>query len=303
MIICPACGSTVEGDLRQGCSSCGARAIGPPLARPEHELPSYGRASIAFASGVVMSLGFLISTIAALVENDGLSLRFWNVRFWTVIAAGETAAWRLKWMVLPVAIAVLWSGTGIIRSIKTDPNKFIGLRAARIGFANATVVTILFATLIGITVPARLRQRRYGIEAKLYARGRTLSRALLEYRELYGTVPPQEELVKELYTLPDPDRSIAEALRDLDPSGYQPGAVLASKAKPTALRGGALRNASVNTTAGLTGDHGIAFTNYDWRLPGEDKILNTDDDLIIRDGLVMTYTDFQAYFATRSGTP
>src|SRR2546430_2688250 len=130
-------------------------------------------------------------------------------------------------MALPVAIAVLWSGGRIIRSIKTDPNKFIGLRAARIGFTNATVVTILFATLIGVTVPARLRQRRYGIEAKLYVRGRTLSRALfarysnsarlsvrprrygieaklyvrgrtlsralLEYRALHGTVPPQEE--------------------------------------------------------------------------------------------------------------
>ena len=305
MIICPACGSSVEGDLRQGCSSCGARAVGPPLARPEHELPSYGRASIAFASGVMMSVGFLFSTTAALVENNGLSLRFWTLRFWTVVAAGETAAWRLKWMALPVAIAVLWSGARIIRSIKTDPNKFIGLRAARIGFTNAAVVTTLFATLIGITVPARLRQRRYGIEAKLYARGRTLSRALLEYRELHGTVPPQEELVKELRTLPDPDGSIAEALRDLDPSGYQPGAVLASatKAKPTALRGGAIRNASVNTTAGSAGDHGIAFTNYDWRLPGEDKILNTDDDLIIRDGLVMTVADFQTYFATRSSAP
>ena len=305
MIICPACGSSVEGDLRQGCSSCGARAVGPPLARPEHELPSYGRASIAFASGVIMSVGFLFATTAALVENNSLSLRFWTLRFWTVVAAGETAAWRLKWMALPVAIAVLWSGARIIRSIKTDPNKFIGLRAARIGFTNAAVVTTLFATLIGITVPARLRQRRYGIEAKLYARGRTLSRALLEYRELHGTVPPQEELVKELRTLPDPDGSIAEALRDLDPSGYQPGAVLASatKAKPTALRGGAIRNASVNTTAGSAGDHGIAFTNYDWRLPGEDKILNTDDDLIIRDGLVMTVADFQTYFATRSSAP
>jgi len=253
----------------------------------------------------MMSVGFLFSTTAALVENNGLSLRFWTLRFWTVVAAGETAAWRLKWMALPVAIAVLWSGARIIRSIKTDPNKFIGLRAARIGFTNAAVVTTLFATLIGITVPARLRQRRYGIEAKLYARGRTLSRALLEYRELHGTVPPQEELVKELRTLPDPDGSIAEALRDLDPSGYQPGAVLASatKAKPTALRGGAIRNASVNTTAGSAGDHGIAFTNYDWRLPGEDKILNTDDDLIIRDGLVMTVADFQTYFATRSSAP
>src|SRR5260370_38205115 len=108
-----------------------------------------------------MSLGFLVSTIAALIENTGLSLRFWTVRFWTVVAAGETAAWRLKWLALPVAVVVLWSGRRLVRSIKQNPGKLIGLRVARNGFANAAVVTVLFATLIGITVPSRIRARRY----------------------------------------------------------------------------------------------------------------------------------------------
>src|SRR2546425_6331231 len=99
--VCPSCGAEFEGDLCLGCPSCGARAVGPPLARPEHELPSYGRASIAFASGVLMSIAFLGSTVAALIENKALSLRFWTIRFWAVVAAAETAAWRLKWIAFP----------------------------------------------------------------------------------------------------------------------------------------------------------------------------------------------------------
>jgi hypothetical protein len=39
------------------------------------------------------------------------------------------------------------------------------------------------------------------------------------------------------------------------------------------------------------------------RLPGADKKLNTDDDLIVSDGLVMTATEFAAYRASRTGAP
>ena len=303
MIICPACGSSVEGDLRQGCSSCGARAVGPPLARPEYELPSYGRASIAFASGIVMSLGFLISTIAALVENNGLSLRFWRVRFWSIVAAGETAAWRLKWMALPVTIAVLWSGARIIRSIKADPHKFIGLRAARIGFTNAAVVTILFATLIGITVPARLRQRRYAIEAAIYARGYTLDRAFRQYLELHGTLPEKEDYIKELGKLPDPDGSIAEALRFIDPNGYQAttGPFASTKVKPLVQRGGALRNIATKIIADPPG---VSFITYELRLPSEHRLFGGDDDFVMRDGLIMKASEVpSSSVLTRSSAP
>jgi hypothetical protein len=285
LIICPACGSSVEGDLRQGCAHCGARAVGPPLARPEHELPSYGRASIALAGGVVMSVGFLSSTIAALVEKNGLSLRFWTVRGWAVVAAGETAAWRLKWLALPVAIAVLWSGGRLVRSIKQNPVKFIGLRVARIGFANAAVVTILLATLIGITVPARLRQRRYAIEAAVYARGYTLDRAFREYLALHGTLPEREDYIKELRTLPDPYGSIAEALRFVDPNGYQATTgPFASRVKPLVQRGGALRNTATKVIADPPG---VSFTTYELRLPSEHRLFGGDDDFVMRDGMIM----------------
>src|SRR5205807_8273543 len=128
-----------------------------------------------------------------------------------------------------------------------DRDRFNGLRAARLGITAAAVVTILIATLISVTIPERFRQRQYAIEAAIYARGYTLHRAFLEYKELHGTLPTEkEDYIKELRTLPDPDGAIADALRFVDPNGYQASAdpIASSKVKALVQRGGALRNAS-----------------------------------------------------------
>lgn len=285
MINCPSCGSNFEGDLCLGCPSCGARSVGPPLAKPEHELPSYGRAVMVTAAGVSMSGVFLGSVIAALVEFGAFPPRFGSI-----INAGEVAAWRLKWIALPFALIVLWSGARIIKSIKTNPHKFIGLRAARLGFTASAVVTVLIATLIGITVPVRLERRQWSVEAATYAQGYALHRALLEYQALHGTLPT-ENFVRELSTLPDPDGSIAEALRSVDPSGYNPSTVLAAasrKSNSAVPPGSAIRKADTGVAANT--DH-VSFTSYDLRLPGEDKILNTDDDFVVHDGVITKVSD------------
>ena len=290
MIICPSCGSKVDYDLCLGCPFCGARAVGPPLAKAGHELASYGRAVIALAGGVLMSAGLLVAIVAALVENNGVWLDWSNIR-----TAGEVAAWRLKWLALPFAIAILWSGARITLSIKKDPGRFIGLRAARAGFVAAIVATAMIAGLIGITVPERLRRRQWSNEAATNARAYTMARALLDYRDLNGTVPAQEYLVKELSTLPDPDGSIAEALRNLDATGYQVSTVLAaasSKARSLVPRGSAIRYATTNSSP--ASDRGVSFTSYEWRLPGEDKIPNNDDDVILRDGLILKVSELSA---------
>jgi hypothetical protein len=301
LIICPSCGSKVDTDLCLGCPACGARAVGPPLAKAEHELASYGRAVIAFAGGAVMSAAVLVAIVAALVENKGVWLRLPNI-----LTAGEVAAWRLKWVALPVSIVVLWSVARLIRSIKKDPVRFTGLRAARVGFVAAVLATAMVAGLIGVTIPERLRRRQWANEAGIYARGYTLARAQLEYRDLKGTLPSQDELVKDLSTLPDPDGSIAEALRNLDVSGYEAGAVLAAastKSKSLVPRGSAIRKAV--TGAEPVTDRGLSFTSYKWRLPGEDKILNTDDDVILQDGLITRASDLSSSSSaqTRSHTP
>ena len=299
MINCPSCGSNFEGDLRLGCPSCGARSVGPPLAKAEHELPSYGRAVVVSAGGVAMSGVFLASVIIALIDFKGFPPRFASI-----VSAGEVAAWRMKWVMLPVAMIVLWSGARIIRSIKQDPSKFIGLRAARMGFVASALVTLTIATLIGATVPVRLERRQWAIEAATNAPYYTLARAQLEYRELHGTLPSQDELVQELSTLPDPNGAIAEALRNLDVSGYELKstviAAASTKSKSLVPRGSAFRNAA--TGADPATDRGVSFTSYKWRLPGEDKMLNTDDDVILQDGLMTKVSDLPSSSPTRTRT-
>jgi len=269
------------------------------LARAEHHLPSYGRAVIVSAGGVAMSGVFLASVIMALIE-----FKAFPPHVGSIVTAGEVSAWRLKWVMLPVALIVLWGGARIIRSIKQDPSRFIGLRAARMGFVASALVTLTIATLIGITVPERLERRQWGIEAATNAPYYTLGRAQLEYRDLHGTLPAQEDLVKELGTLPDPDGSIAEALRNLEVSGYEPTTVLAAastKGKSLVPRGSAIRNAA--TAANPATDRGVSFTSYKWRLPGEDKILGNDDDVILQDGLIKPVSESSSSSFTKTRTP
>lgn len=290
MIICPACGSKVDGDLCLGCAFCGARSIGPPLAKAEHQLRSYGRAAIVSANGAVLLAGFLSLVIVTLFQFRGFPLHLSSFislgELQSLLSAGEVVAWRLKWVALPITIATLWGGARLIRSIKQNPHQFIGLRTARAGFAAAVVAMLLVATLIGITVPERLRRHQWAVDAGYYAQAYTIQRALLEYRAAHGTLPTADDLVKELSSLPDPNGAIAEALQNMDPRGYEAGSVVAAastKTKALVPRGTVLRHASTNANADPPG---VSFTKYDLRLPGPDKVLNNDDDFIVHDGVV-----------------
>jgi hypothetical protein len=306
LIICPSCGSNVEGDLCLGCASCGARAIGPPLANAEHQLRSYGRAAIVSANGAVLSAGFLSLVVVTLIQFRGFPLHLSSlvslVDLSGILSAGEVAAWRLKWVALPIAIAALWSSARLVRSIKNNPDRFIGLRTARTGFAAVIIATLTVATLIGATIPERLRRHQWAVDAGYYAQAYTIQRALLEYRALHGTLPTGDDLVKGLSSLPDPDGSIAEALRNMDPNGYQPNSIVAAastKSKPLG-RGIALRYAATSANADPPG---VSFTSYDLRLPGPDKLLNTDDDFVVRDGLVLKASELPPSSSTKPSAP
>lgn len=278
MTICPCCGRRFEGDLREGCV-CGARSVGEPLPRPERELPGYGRSLLLTLAGIAMIVGFLIQTIIAMAKI-GFSLSFWS---W--IAAAETAAWRLKWVVIPITFLVLWGGRKAYRSMLRTPLRFVGLKMARRGLMASATVCLLIATLIGVTVPARLRQRRMATEATYLAKGYTLIRAFAEYKAKHGTVAVEP---RDLYELAANDPAIAEALNDLDPAGYQPRSdiAVAPPEKGRRLGSASIRNASVRSAPDEPAP-GLAFTAYDLRLPGPDKILRTEDDILIRDGVLV----------------
>lgn len=287
MTVCPCCGFKFEGDLqRDGCESCGARAVGPPLSTSTPELPFYGRALFVGALGSILLITFLVNILVTLFERAPGSLDFSFV-----ISAAETAAWHLKWVVLPVTMIAIWAGSLICASIRRNRKRFAGSRIAHCGLMASVLVALMVATFICTSIPERLRQRQLGLAAADYAQAYTLHRAFLEYRTLYGTYPATTDDVWGALAskaIPDPDGSIAAALVGIDTNAYSPGADLASlpKKKPRSLHGSALRNASLRSTDDAP-DGGLTFTKYELRLPGPDKKMGTEDDLILRDGIII----------------
>jgi len=287
--------------MSNGCENCGSCPVGEALPRPQHELPSYGRSLVLVVSGALIVLVFISQTVIALFQHRPHSFGFWS---WA--AAGETAAWRLKWIAIPVMFGLLWIGRKIYRSILRSPERFCGVKYARRGLLASAVVGFLIATLVGITVPARLRQHQMSIEAGIQVQGLAFELATFKYKQRYGKLPDSSSSLKnDLSLLPDPDGSIAATLRDLDVNGYTPRADVASlptKQKSLALRGAVIRKASLNTTTDDTQGAGLSFTNYELRLPGEDKILGTDDDWVSRDGVIVRVTDLAQGAASRKAS-
>ena len=298
MTICPCCGFKFSGSLTDGCQQCSARAVGEPLPKPAHELPSYGRSLLLVVTGSLIVLVFVAQTVMAMAQRASGSLgRLFQ--FWQWVAAGETAAWRLKWISIPVMFVALWAGLKLYRSIKAQPARFCGVTYARHGLLASAVVGLLIATLIGITIPARLRQRAMSIEAGNLAKGRTIDAALFAYQVRYKTLPADWKSL--LARTPDPDGTLAAAVADIDPSAYRPSADVAAVAtgRSRNLQGAVIKRASLTSTDDAE-PKGIAFTNYDLRLPGEDKITGTEDDWIVRDGMIMKLADVAKGSAGRS---
>ena len=310
MTICPCCGfksaNSASGVYSEACRSCGAQAVGEPLPRPEHELPSYGRSLLVAVTGAFAVLVFLSQTIMVLVQDSSraatspLALSSMiPFDFLSWLAAAETAAWRLKWAVIPLTILVFFGSRRVYRSIKQSPASFCGLRYARNGYFASAAVPLLVLLLIAITVPSRLRHRQWGIEATDYPYIHRIDRAFDEYRQLVGSLPAEpKDLLKRL---PDEDGSLAEALKNLDTSNYKPTADLAAvpNKQPQQLRGAVIRNASLSTADDSLGER-LSLTNYELTLPGPDKIIGTEDDLIVRDGV--TYQASEAPHRGVGGT-
>jgi hypothetical protein len=298
--ICPCCGFKSDAELTAGCAACGARPVGEALPKPEHELPSYGRSLVLTIFGALLGLVFLTQTFMALAQSSGRGAKS-NLALLTMVptdwrpwlAAAETAAWRLKWVAIPVTIIVLWLGRKLYRSVMDSPDRFCMLQYARRGYIASMAFPLVILVFIGITVPERLNQRQDGIEAGLKAQAYRIDRALDEYREKFGSLPDN---MSDLSRLPDEDRTLAAAVLNLDLSTYRPSAELAAvpKQKPQTLRGAAIRNASISGADEAITER-LSFTNYELPLPGPDKQLGTEDDLILRDGVVYKASETPRY--------
>ena len=295
MTICPCCGfksAHAANDITiNDCPSCGARSVGEALPRPEHELPSYARSLVLTVNGTLIVLVFVVQVIIAGVQRSSRGITsnlalasIVPLNLWSWIAAAETAAWRLKWIMIPITALVLLGSRKLYRSMLAEPARFCGQRYARRGYAASAAVPLLVLVLIVLTVPERLRQRQRGIQAGINAEVYRTDRALDEYRQKFGTLPGD---LKDLRRLPDADGSLAAALKNIDSSGYTVNSEVAAvpTKKPRQLRGAVIIKASDSTAVDETLG-GISFTNYTLRLAGPDKVMNTEDDLLVRDGII-----------------
>ena len=237
-------------------------------------------------SGALIVLVFLVQTIIAMAQRGS----GWS-EFWLWVAAGETAAWRLKWISVPVLFVTLWFGRKIYRSIRLQPERFCGLKHARRGLLASTTIAFLIALLIGITVPARLRQREMAKEAAVRAYWHTFEAALLEYRTHYHTYPTDFKELRD--RVADPYGTLAEALDHLDPNGYRAygDVAVAGVEKSRSLRGAAIRNAALSTAGDDIPPGGFTFTRFELRIAGEDKILGNEDDWIVYEGVLVRVSD------------
>lgn len=301
MKICPCCGfksaNSDSGVMREGCLSCGARSVGEPLPRPDHELPSYARSLVLAVTGSLMALVFLTATIMAVVERSARGAKstiaafsMLPTDFWEWMSAAETASWRLKWAMIPLALFVVFVGRKLYGSVRQSPARFCGQGYARKGYAAALTVPVLVLVLIGVTVPARLRHRQWGNEAGVNAYVYRIDRALVEYREKYDTLPSD---LKDLNKLSDADGTLSAALKSVDTSGYTVNSEVAAvpTKKPQTLRGAVILKASMSPSSDEPLSGGLSFTNYDLPLPGPDNIKGNDDDQILRDGVIWKVSD------------
>ena len=143
-------------------------------------------------------------------------------------------------------------------------------------------------------------QRKLGIEAGINAQGYRIDRAFDDYEKEFETLPSH---LSDLRRLPDQDGSLAAALLNLDENGYKPSADLAAapSKKPRPLRGAVILNASTDAADDAPTER-ISFTNYELQLPGPDKLLGTEDDLIVRDGLITKASETPRRLGSTTGT-
>lgn len=276
-VICPCCGHKFEGSLFDGCPSCESQAVGEPLARPEIELATYGRSLFVGVIGGLLLLTFFVFTFIAHLERPSFDLNFWSV-----LSSMEVAAWRLKWMAVPLSILSVWVGYKLCKSIRLSPQRFMWSKLAHSGLLASIAFAILVFTSIGITIPERLRQRQRGFDAEKRAKLYLIDKALFAYRVKYGTLPTNPG---DLKNLPDNDGSIALVLSYLEQGQYNPTSQIAQNAPTIPTPKVQIRKTNLETTDPAPIEK-IEYTNYEVRIAGEDRIYGNEDDLIIRDGIV-----------------
>lgn len=206
-MICPCCGGRREISSSE-CASCGAKQVGPPLAKPDVLMPKLGQSFAALACGIMVIIAFLMTWI---LNNDmkvGRVLLVWTLgdgyeltqklleadpklpyyRIFTFNAYRLAGLFSIG--AIPLSLAGIWLARRALRLIKSDSASFGGIRVARASYCLSIGLLIVFSAVSVSSIPRAISTRR----AKRMAATRALmyelhAQGLQRYHEEYGSYP------------------------------------------------------------------------------------------------------------------
>lgn len=206
-IICPCCGGNREIGSSE-CVSCGAKQVGPPLARPDVLLPKLGPPFAALACGVLVIIGFLLAWVFRDDAKVGRVLLVWalgdgyeltkslieadaKLPYYRIFAFDAyRLAFNFSIVAIPLSLAGIWLARRALRLIKSDSASFGGIRIARASYGLSIGLLIVFSVVSLSSIPRAIatgRARRIAatraLMYELHARG------LQRYHEEYGAYP------------------------------------------------------------------------------------------------------------------
>ena len=275
-MICPCCGESREISSSE-CSSCGAKQVGPPLARPDVLMPKLGRSFAALACVVIVIIAFLM--IWALKEDVkvGRVLLVWtlgdgyeltkklieadsHLPYYRIFAFD---AYRLasifSIVAIPLSLAGIWLARRALRLIKSDSASFGGVRVARASYCLSIGLLVVFSAVSVSSIPRWIATRH----AKRIAATRALmyelhARGLQMYYKEYGAYPGELTDLSRVSASGSPQSDYWE--RNFE---YKPVGVIASKGSA------------------------ISLSDYKLVSAGPDGRFGTEDDITMIDGVIV----------------
>jgi len=180
-----------------------------------------------------------------------------------------------KWLAVTVVIP-MWYAARAMRLARRDPEWYGGF-----GVATATLTLTIVGGVIGasygiVSVPRFLENRRVrriaATEAVIYH----MASQLDEFRNTYGEYPKDTQVIK---------KTLTESL----PVDYW-GKTISYASKPADIADTAITRT------------GLSYKIFELRSAGPDGIENTDDDIIMRDGVFFTNAEIKKQPAIRNSS-
>ena len=183
-----------------------------------------------------------------------------------------------KWFALGAAV-VIWSSARAVRLARRDPEWYGGYRVATTTLAITILASMIAASVAIANIPRYFKNRGIAQVAATQSAMRHVASLLEDYKSTCGSYPRNAQ-------------EIAKAMNESLPADYWE-----QKIKYQSYTVGIAEK-----DASPIGMAGLASANFELRSAGPDGIPDTDDDIIMRDGVFLTAAEARRQAVPRAST-